>query len=98
MKDVAFGQYFPTKSFVHSMDARVKILAVIAYVVGVFMVQPFHFLGFLACFLFVVIATCASKVPFGKVLRSIKGILFFIVLSAIRCLAFQRLYISHSHY
>lgn len=83
MKDVTFGQYFPAKSFVHNMDARVKILAVIAYIVAVFLVQTYHFLGFLACFAFVVIATVAARVPFGKVLRSIKGILFFIVLSAI---------------
>ena len=48
MKDVSFGQYFPTKSFVHNMDARIKILAVIAYIVAVFLVKSFHFLGFLA--------------------------------------------------
>ena len=83
MKDVTFGQYFPAKSFVHNMDARVKILAVIAYIVAVFLVKAFHFLGFLACFLFVIIATIFSRVPFLKVLRSIKGILFFIILSAI---------------
>ena len=83
MKDVAFGQYYPTKSFVHSMDARIKLLAVIAYIVAVFLVSTFQFMGFLACFLFVVIATVAARVPFLKVLKSIKGILFFIILSAI---------------
>ena len=30
MKDVSFGQYYPVKSFVHKMDARVKILLSIA--------------------------------------------------------------------
>ena len=89
MKDVSFGQYYPAKSFVHSMDARVKILAVIAYVVGVFMVQPFHFLGFLACFALVVIATLMARVPFMKVLKSIKAILFFVILSAVLQLLFN---------
>ncbi|MBR2498890.1 MAG: energy-coupling factor transporter transmembrane protein EcfT [Clostridia bacterium] len=91
MKDVSFGQYYPAKSFVHNMDARVKILAVIAYIVAVFLVQSvttaqgvaFQFLGFGACLLFVLIATLCARVPFGKVLKSIKGIMFFIVLSAI---------------
>ena len=83
MKDVAFGQYYPTQSFVHKMDARVKILAVIAYIVAVFLVQSFQFMGFLACLLFVIVATIFSRVTFLKVLRSIKGILFFIMLSAI---------------
>ena len=39
MQEVAFGQYYPAKSFVHKMDARIKILAVIAYIVGVFLVK-----------------------------------------------------------
>lgn len=83
MKDVSFGSYFPASSFVHKMDARIKILATIAFMVAVFMVKSFHFLGFLACFVFVVIATVFSRVPFIKVLKSVKGILFFIILSAI---------------
>ena len=89
MKDVSFGQYFPAKSFVHKMDARFKILAVIAYIVAVFLVQEFHFLGFLACFVFVLIATAFSKVPFLKVLKSIKAIMIFIILSAILQLFFN---------
>ncbi len=83
MKDVSLGQYYPASSFVHKMDARVKILLTIAFIVGVFLVSSFHFLGFLACFLFVLIATIFAKVPILKVLRSIRGILIFIILSAI---------------
>ncbi len=89
MKDVAFGQYYPATSFVHKMDARVKILAVIAFIVAVFLVKPFHFLGYLACFLFVVIATVCSRVPFMRVLKSMKAILFIIVLSAVLQLFFN---------
>ncbi len=90
MKDVAFGQYIPQSSFVHKMDARVKLLAVIAYIVAVFLVQSFHFLGFLACFLFVIIATIFSKVSFFRVLKSIKGIMFFIILSAVLQIFFNK--------
>ena len=83
MKDVAFGQFLPHKSFVHNMDARIKILLVIAYIVAVFMVKAFHFMGFLACFFLVVLATIFAKVSFFRVLKSIKAILFFILLSAV---------------
>ena len=83
MKDVSFGQYYPSSSFVHKMDARVKILAMIAYIVAVFLVQAFQFMGFVACLFFVVLTTAVAKVPFLKVLKSIKAILFFIFLSAI---------------
>ena len=62
MREIAFGQFLPNNSFVHKMDARVKILVVIAYIVAVFMVKAFHFLGFGACLFFVLVATIASKV------------------------------------
>ncbi len=90
MKDVAFGQYIPQNSFVHKMDARIKILAVIAFIVGVFLVKAFNFLGFGACLLFVVIATICSKVSFLRVLKSIKGIIFFIVLTALIQIFFNK--------
>lgn len=89
MKDVSFGQYIPHKSFVHNMDARVKILLAIAYIVAVFLVKSFHFLGFASCFLFVIIATICSKVSFFRVLKSIKAIMFFIILSAVLQLFFN---------
>lgn len=90
MKEIAFGQYYPANSFVHKMDPRAKILIVIAYIVGVFLVKPYHFLGFAACLLFVVIATVSARVPFIKVIKSIRGILFFIIFSAILQIFFNK--------
>lgn len=90
MKDVSFGQYYPATSFVHKMDARIKILITIAYIVAVFLVRQFQYMGFLACLIFVLLATIFSKVPFLKVLKSIKAILFFIILSAILQLFFNQ--------
>lgn len=84
MKDVTFGQYYPSHSFVHKMDARIKILLAIAYIVAVFLVNGDSFyLGFGLTFLFVLLTTLISKVPFMRVLKSISGILFFIFFSAI---------------
>lgn len=83
MKDVTFGQYYPANSFVHKMNASVKILAVIAYIVAVFLVQEFHFLGFFACLLFLIVATIVAKIPFIKMLKSIKVVLFFVIFSAL---------------
>lgn len=90
MRDVTFGSYFPAESFVHKMNARAKILIAIAYMVAVFLVSAFHFLGFSACLLFVIIVTCVSKVPFLRVLKSIKTIIFFVLFSAILQLFFNK--------
>ena len=90
MKDVSFGSYYPAQSFVHKMDPRAKILIAVAYMVAVFMVSTFHFLGFAACLLFVLIATVVAKVPFVKVLASVKTILFFVIFSAVLQLFFNK--------
>ena len=83
MKDVSFGQYYPANSFVHKMDARFKILLTIAFIVAVFLVKSFHFLGFLACFCYLLVAVALSKVNFFKILKSVKVILFFVIFSAV---------------
>ena len=42
LNDVTFGQYYPAKSFVHSMDPRTKLLALIAFIVAIFIAQTFY--------------------------------------------------------
>ena len=90
MKDVTFGQYYPADSFVHRMDARIKILLSIAFIVAVFLVKSYRFTGFAACLLFMLIATAAAKVPFTRVLSSIKAIIIFVIISAILQILFNR--------
>ena len=45
MREVSFGQYYPSNSFVHKCDSRVKILFLIVYIVAVFLGQNFYALG-----------------------------------------------------
>ena len=81
MNDVAFGQYYPAKSFTHKLDPRTKILFLILYIVTIFLAQNFYALG--ACaFVFLVVA-CFSGVPFTKLLKSVKGVLFLLIFMAI---------------
>ena len=89
MKDIAFGQFIPANSFMHKTDARIKIVLSIAYIVAVFLCAT-NYLGFGLCFLFILTATVLSKISFFRVLKSIKGVLFFIILSAILQLLFNK--------
>ena len=77
MRDVAFGQYYPAKSFTHKLDPRTKLLFLILYVVTVFLSQNFYSLG--ACAFVFVLVACFSGVPINKLLRSVKGVLFLLV-------------------
>lgn len=42
MRDVSIGQYYPAKSAVHRLDARTKIILVIAYIVMLFFVPTLN--------------------------------------------------------
>ena len=89
MKEVTFGQYYPVKSFVHQMDARIKILLSIAYIVAVFLIKEFCFLGFAVAGAFVLVTCLFAKIPLLKVLKSLKVIIFFVVFSAVLQLFFN---------
>lgn len=81
LEGISFGQYYSAKSFVHKMDARIKILLLIAYLVTVFVVKNFY--GFLALAGFLILAIAFSRVPVFSVLKSIKGIIFLIIFTVI---------------
>lgn len=81
MKDVTFGQYYPADSFVHRLDPRIKFFFFVVYVVALFMASNFYGLAVCAAALLAIIA-CA-RIPFGKVLRSIRGILVLLLFTAI---------------
>lgn len=81
LRDVTFGQYYLANSFVHKMDARIKLLLTLLFMVGIFFVQSFA--GFLWITIFLICAIGLSRVPLGSILRSIKGIIVLLVLTAI---------------
>ncbi len=86
MRDVAFGQYYPSKSFVHKCDPRTKILFLIVFIVAVFLCKSFYALG--GCALAFVVVAIFSGVPFKSLLKSVKGILFLLLFMALLNLIF----------
>ena len=81
MRDVSFGQYYPSNSFVHKCDPRLKILFLVAYIVSIFIAKNFYALGMCAAVFLLVVAF--SNVPIKSLLRSIRGILFLLIFTAI---------------
>ncbi len=80
-RDVTLGQYYPTESFVHKLDPRVKIILNILYLVGIFFVKSFF--GYAIILAFLLLAIFASRVPISSVLKSIKGILILVFITAL---------------
>lgn len=88
MRDVSFGQYYPVSSAVHRMDPRTKLLLVILYIVLLFFIQTFTGYGIMALCLLVIILV--SRVPFLKVLKSIRAVIFLIIFTMIMSFLFYR--------
>lgn len=87
LNDVTFGQYYPAQSFVHRLDPRLKLIFLIAYIVALFLAETFY--GMALCALFLAIMIISSRVPFGSVLRSVKGIVFLLVFTSVLNLFFH---------
>ena len=87
-RDVTFGQYYPKNSFVHKMDARIKLLLCLVFMVGIFFVQSYAGFGLVTVFLLAVILS--SKVPLKSVVKSIKGIIVLLILTAMLNIFFTK--------
>ena len=81
IRDVAIGQYLPGHSFLHKMDARVKIVCTLALIIAIFLCKNFWSLGLMVLAAFVM--TLLSRVPFGQLLRSLRPVAFILLFTAI---------------
>ncbi len=81
MSNVVFGQYYPTGSVVHRLDARIKLLAVIFYIVTVFFIRDY--VMYAAMFLFIIALTLIAKIPLRVLLRTVRTIVFLVLVTSI---------------
>ena len=81
MNKITFGQYYPADSFIHKLDSRFKLLAVILFMVIVFMIQDFSGYAVLGAFVFAVILL--SKVKISVVIKTIRTILILIIFATV---------------
>jgi energy-coupling factor transport system permease protein len=85
-RNVIFGQFVETDSFIHRMDARVKIAATSVLIVASFLIDDF--LGFAVVLPLLVVIGVVSKIPLGYILRGSRIFIAFLVF----ILAFQVLF------
>ncbi|MDR2047507.1 MAG: energy-coupling factor transporter transmembrane protein EcfT [Clostridiales bacterium] len=88
MKDMTFGQYYPADSPVHRLDPRTKLLFVFFYIIAVFFIESF--LGYAAVALYIAVIIIASKIPFKTVLKSVRAVIFILLLTMLLNLLFYR--------
>ena len=81
IKDITIGQYFNGNSVLHRLDARMKIVLTIVFIVSIFICQNFWSLGLMV--LFTVLTVVISRVPLKMVLKSIKPIAIIVVFTSL---------------
>lgn len=79
--DITIGQYFPGKSFIHKMDARVKIVLTLAVIVSFFICKNFYSLAL--CTAFAVFIVAAGRISPKTVFKSVKPLGVIIVITSL---------------
>lgn len=77
IRDITIGQFYPVDSYIHRLDARVKILCTLIYIFALFLVN--NYIGYAAVIAFLGAVIYISKVPLKFILRGLKSI-FIIIL------------------
>ena len=86
MENIAFGQYYPGKSWIYKLDPRLKIIATISLIVFIFLIPMtsinglYMMLGALALY---ILAFLTTGIPILKVLNGLKPILFLLVFTVV---------------
>ena len=79
--DITIGQYYSGSSFLHRMDARMKLVLTFVLIISVFFCKSFFSLGLIV--LFTIFAVILSAVPFKMIIRSLKPILIILLFTAV---------------
>lgn len=77
LRDITLGQYFPGNSCIHKLDARIKIMATLLFIVELFIVD--NFIGFLIAGIALGAIIAVSKVPVGFIVRGLKPIMIILL-------------------
>jgi len=81
MLKVTIGQYYHADSFIHKLDARMKLLCTVIFITVLFFVG--NFLGYALAAVYLAIIIRISKVPPKFLFRGLRAILFIIIFTAI---------------
>lgn len=81
LRDITIGQYYQTKSPIHSLDPRVKLVGTLVYLISLFLGR--NILLYVLATIFLVTVIKISKVPFKFMVRGLKSIVYIAIFSAL---------------
>lgn len=87
LKSITLGQYYPTNSFVHQLDPRMKIVLTMLLIAAVFTVHGL--LGYALVLAFLYGAARLANIPFKLLLKGLKPLRVILVLTFVLNLFFS---------
>ncbi|MCB6615181.1 energy-coupling factor transporter transmembrane component T family protein [Ruminococcus sp. 210702-SL.1.03] len=88
LKDITLGQYFPGSSVIHRMDARVKLVLTIVFIVMLFAAH--NIWGLMVGVAFTIISFAISRIPASMIGKSLKPIIPLVIFTALLNVLFVR--------
>lgn len=81
MRDMAFGQYYPTNSPIHKLDPRAKLIFSLLFMILIFFAKSYT--AFFYVIIFLSAVTIIAKIPLKIVLKSLKLVLFLLIFTGL---------------
>ena len=81
IRDITLGQFFPGSSVIHKLDPRMKLIIMIAFVVGLFLAKTDTAYAF--CLLCTVLLVAISRIRLSVIIKGMKPIVFVVLLTAV---------------
>lgn len=86
--NIAIGQYYPTDSYIHKLDSRVKLIGTLNFIIVLFIANNIWAYALSALFLFTVIFI--SNIPPIYIIRGLKNIVFIILFTVLLNIIFVK--------
>ena len=81
LRDITLGQYFPGSSPIHKLDPRAKLVALVCYIVALFLGKWFVTYG--VCLAVLICVVAASTVKLKALFKGMKPVVFILVFTAV---------------
>ena len=81
VRDITLGQFMPGHSFIHRLDARSKIVLLVGFIVFIFLAG--NYISLMLITMASLLVILSTKISFRMYLKSMKVILFVVVLTGI---------------
>jgi energy-coupling factor transport system permease protein len=80
IRDITIGQYYQTKSVIHELDPRVKLMGTMVFIISLFFGKSIWM--YLAVTVFLAAVIKLSRVPLKFIVKGLKAVLILIIFSA----------------